>query len=262
MHYLYVNTVKAKHLLCSLNPCVEVKLNNYRGITRHSHRNQNPEWHQIFAFSKEHLRPNLLEVLVKSKDVVKDDFVGKVSFELSELLLRVLPDSPLAPQWYKLENNKGEKVQGKIMLAFWMGTQSNEAFPGALHPGTVTLSREGIAHTWSQVYYSPKLYYLRLHIHKAQDLVSSHKGRVPHAAVKVQLGDQVQYTRIDCSANPVWKEELLFVVSKPFNEFLIFIVKDCYRPNMSQTLGQKILPISMATERSEHCKSPRPGGLI
>lgn len=98
MHHLYVNIVKAKHLLCSLNPCVELKLNNYRGITRHSHRNQNPEWHQIFAFSKEHLRPNLLEVVVKSKDVAKDDFVGKVSFELFELALRVLPDSPLAPQ--------------------------------------------------------------------------------------------------------------------------------------------------------------------
>lgn len=191
----------------------------------------------------------------ESKDVGKDDFVGKVSFELSELLLRVLPDSPLAPQWYKLENNKGEKVQGKIMFAFWMGTQSEEAFPDALHPGIVTLSQEGIAHTRSQVYYSPKLYYLRLHIIKAQDLVSSHKGRMPHAAVKVQLGNQVQDTRIDCSVNPVWEEELLFVVSKPFNEFLIFIVEDWYRPNMSRSLGQKILPISMATERSEHCKS-------
>lgn len=141
------------------------------------------------------------------------------------------------------------------MLAFWMGAQSDEAFPDALHPGTVTLSQEGIAHTRSQVYYSPKLYYLRLHIIKAQDLVSSHKGRVPHAAVKVQLGDQVQDTRVDCSVNPVWKEELLFVVSKPFNEFPIFIVEDWYRPNMSRSLGQKILPISMATERSEHCKS-------
>ena len=245
MHYLFVNVVKAKHLLSGLSPYVEVKLDNYRGITGHSYKNRNPVWQQIFAFSKEGMHSNLLEVVVKNKHVGKDDYVGRVSFELSEL--------SLAPQWYELENKTGEKVQGKIMLAVWKGTQGDEAYHNGLHPGTLNISQEGIVHMRSQIYYSPKLYYLRLHIIQAQDLVSSHKGRVPHAAVKVQLGDQVQYTRADRSVNPVWNEELMFVVSKPFNDFLVFLVEDRLGSNMFPSLGQKILPMCVATKRLDHC---------
>lgn len=77
-----------------------MKLGNYKGTTRHFEKRSNPEWNQVFAFSRDRIQASAVEVIVKDKDLVKDDFIGRVFFDLSEIPKRVPPDSPLAPQWY------------------------------------------------------------------------------------------------------------------------------------------------------------------
>ncbi|KAF2289449.1 hypothetical protein GH714_036297 [Hevea brasiliensis] len=103
MLYLYVRVVKAKDLpgkdvTGSCDPYVEVKLGNYKVATRHFEKKTNPEWNQVFAFSKDRIQSSVLEVTVKDKDVAKDDFIGRVWFDLNEIPKLVPPDSPLAPQ--------------------------------------------------------------------------------------------------------------------------------------------------------------------
>ena len=93
----------------SLDPLVEVRVGNDKGVTKHFDKNEHPEWNVVFAFSRDRLQASVLDVKVKDKDLVKDDFVGIVRFDLHELPTRVPPDSPLAPQWYRLEDKKGEK---------------------------------------------------------------------------------------------------------------------------------------------------------
>ncbi|RRT71407.1 hypothetical protein B296_00015712 [Ensete ventricosum] len=124
VYYLYVRVVKAKDLppnaiSGSCDPYVEVKLGNYKGITRHFDKKSSPEWNQAFAFSKERIQSTVLEVYVKDKEVAaRDDYIGRVVFDLNEVPTRVPPDSPLAPQWYRLEDRRGDgKVRGEIMLA-------------------------------------------------------------------------------------------------------------------------------------------------
>lgn len=87
----------------------------------------------MFAFAKERMQASVLEVVVKDKDLLKDDYVGFVRFDINDVPLRVPPDSPLAPQWYRLEDKKGEKIKGELMLAVWIGTQADEAFSDAWH---------------------------------------------------------------------------------------------------------------------------------
>ncbi|KAI9084383.1 hypothetical protein K1719_033725 [Acacia pycnantha] len=263
MHYLYVNVVKARDLPVmdvsgSLDPYVEVKLGNYRGVTKHLEKNQNPVWKQIFAFSKERLQSNLLEVIVKDKDFVKDDFVGRVSFDLTEVPVRVPPDSPLAPQWYRLVNKKGEKHQGEVMLAVWMGTQADESFPEAWHSDAHNVSHTNMTNTRSKVYFSPKLYYLRVQVIEAQDLVPSDKGRSPEAAVRVQLGSQMRFTRPSQvrGINPIWNDELMFVAAEPFEEFIIVTVEDRVGPNNVEILGREIISVRNLPPRHEHGKPP------
>lgn len=60
------------------------------------------------------------------------------------------------------------------MLAIWWGTQADEAFPEAWHSDTGDLPS-----VRSKVYLSPKLWYLRVNIIEAQDLISHDKGRLP-----------------------------------------------------------------------------------
>jgi len=136
MFYLYVRVEKAKDLPTnpitgSCDPYVEVKMGNFKGKTQHFEKRTNPEWKQVFAFSKDKIQSSLLEVYVREKDMVgRDDYLGKVVFDMNEVPTRVPPDSPLAPQWYRLEDRKGDtKVKGEVMLAVWMGTQADEAFP-------------------------------------------------------------------------------------------------------------------------------------
>lgn len=264
MHFLYVNVVKAKDLPVmdltgSLDPYVEVKVGNYKGITKHLDKNQNPVWHSVFAFPKERLQSNLIEVTLKDKDIGKDDFVGRVLFDIIDVPLRVPPDSPLAPQWYKLENKKGEKThQGELMLAVWMGTQADEAFPEAWHSDAHNISQQSLANTRSKVYFSPKLYYLRVHIIEAQDLVPSDKGRQPLPVAKIQVGHQVRSTRPPQGGtfNPVWNEELIFVVAEPFDEYLIFSVDDRVGPGKDEVIGRLLIPLREIPQRGDHTKYP------
>ncbi|KAJ8638082.1 hypothetical protein MRB53_012349 [Persea americana] len=259
MQYLYVRVVKAKDLPAkdvtgSCDPYVEVKLGNYKGTTHHFEKKTNPEWNQVFAFSKDRLQASMLEVVVKDKDVMKDDFIGMVIFDLSEVPKRVPPDSPLAPQWYRLEGRKGDKVRGELMLAVWMGTQADEAFPEAWHSDAAAVHGEGLANIRSKVYHSPKLWYLRVNVIEAQDLQPSDKGRYPDAYVKAIIGNQALRTRVSQSrtTNPMWNEDLLFVAAEPFEEPLILSVEDRVGPNKDEVLGKTVIPLQYVPRRLDH----------
>ncbi|ERN11666.1 FT-interacting protein 1 [Amborella trichopoda] len=261
MHYLYVRVVKAKDLPASsvtgsCDPYAEVKLGNYKGTTKHFEKKLNPEWNQVFAFSKERIQSSMLEVFVKDKEMVgRDDYLGRVVFDLNEVPKRVPPDSPLAPQWYRLEDRKGEtKVRGEMMLAVWMGTQADEAFPEAWHADAATVQGEGVFSIRSKVYVSPKLWYLRVNVIEAQDLQPSDRARVPEASVKVQVGHQVLKTKPSPvrTPNPLWNEDLIFVVAEPFEEQLVLMVEDRVSPSKDDVLGKIALPLTIFDKRLDH----------
>jgi hypothetical protein len=261
MSYLYVRVVKAKDLppssiTGSCDPYVEVKLGNYKGRTRHFEKKMNPEWNQVFAFSKERMQSLVLEVFVKDKEMVgRDDYLGRVVFDLNEVPTRVPPDSPLAPQWYRLEDRRGEgKVRGDIMLAVWMGTQADEAFPEAWHSDAASVYGEGALNIRSKVYVSPKLWYLRVNVIEAQDVVSNDRGRFPEVFVKVQVGNQVLRTKIHPTktANPLWNEDLVFVVAEPFEEQVFLTIEDRVTPLKDDVLGKISLPLNIFEKRLDH----------
>ncbi|KAJ8767604.1 hypothetical protein K2173_018162 [Erythroxylum novogranatense] len=261
MYFLYVRVVKARDLPAmdvtgSIDPFVEVRIGNYKGITKHFEKKQNPDWNQVFAFSRERMQASVLEVVVKDKDLVKDDFVGIVRFDINEVPLRVPPDSPLAPEWYRLEDKKGEKVKGELMLAVWIGTQADEAFSDAWHsdaampvdstPSASTMIR-------SKVYHAPRLWYVRVNIVEAQDLVPTEKNRFPDVYVKAQIGHQVLKTKT-CQAqtfNALWNEDLVFVASEPFEDHLVLSVEDRVGPGKDEIIGRVIIPLSSVEKRAD-----------
>ncbi|KAL5214751.1 hypothetical protein ABZP36_003903 [Zizania latifolia] len=263
MHYLYVRVVKARGLPVSAvtggcNPYVEVRLGNYRGTTRYYERKATPEWNQVFAFSRERVQATVLEVFVRDKDAVaRDDYVGKVAFDVGEVPMRVPPDSPLAPQWYRLENVR----DGEVMLAVWVGTQADEAFADAWHADAASVrGGDGVAavqSTRSKVYVTPKLWYLRLSVLEAQDVIpilagAGDKGRHAEVFAKVQVGGVMLRTKPSSArglTSLAWNEELVFVVAEPFDEPAVLIVEARVHPGKDEIVGRAVLPLTLFEKR-------------
>lgn len=260
MQFLFVRVVKAqdlpsKDITGSLDPYVEVRVGNYKGVTQHFEKNQSPEWNTVFAFSKERMQSSVLDVVVKDKDMLKDDFVGIVRVDLHEVPTRVAPDSPLAPEWYRLENKKGEKKKGELMLAVWIGTQADEAFPDAFHTDVASPIDMSVPSTQirGKVYHSPRLWYVRVNVIEAQDLVVSEKNRIPDVFVKARIGIQFLRTKPIRSQtmNAMWNEDLMFVAAEPFEEHLILSVEDRVASNKDEALGVVIIPLTTVEKRAD-----------
>ncbi|KAE8728205.1 Detected protein of confused Function [Hibiscus syriacus] len=249
LHFLYVKLVRAKDLPGSpCNPFVQVKVGNYKGTTKTVVDSPDPEWNQVFAFAKDRIQAVTFEITVMNKE----SFVGKIGFDIPDVPSRVPPDSPFAPQWYSLEDEHGRKGErGELMLAIWMGTQADEVFPDAWHSDAATVNGESISNTRSKVYISPRLWYLRVNIIQAQDLVSMNNNRVPEVYVKSMLGNMVLRSRFspDKSLNPTWNEDLMFVVAEPFDDPLILSVVDKLGDNKEDVLGSCSVHLSKVEKR-------------
>ena len=261
MQFLYVRVVRARDLphmdlTGSLDPFVEVRVGNYKGVTKHIEKNDHPEWNVVFAFSRDRLQASMLEVKVKDKDLVKDDFVGIVRFDLHEVPTRVPPDSPLAPQWYRLEDKRGDKVKGELMLAVWLGTQADECYSEAWHSdaaGIDIMSSAASALLRSKVYQAPRLWYVRVNVIEAQDLVPTERNRFPEVYCKAQIGHQVMKTKTvqARTLNSLWNEDLVFVAAEPFDDHLVLTVEDRVAPGKDEIIGRVIIPLTHIDRRAD-----------
>ena len=259
MQYLFVRILKARGLAHNESPYVKIKTtNHYVKSKPASHRpgepTDSPDWHQVFAIA--HNRPDSASTTLEISvwDLHSEHFLGGVCFDLSDVPVRDPPDSPLAPQWYRLEGGAADQhsggVSGDIQLAVWIGTQADDAFPEAWHSDAPYL-----AHTRSKVYQSPKLWYLRVTVIEAQDLHIAPNLpplTTPEIRVKAMIGFQSFKTRRGSmnnhSASLHFNEDLLFVAGEPLEDSLVILVED--RTNIEpHLLGHIVIPVSAIEQR-------------
>ncbi|KAK7292654.1 hypothetical protein RJT34_15505 [Clitoria ternatea] len=255
MQYLFVRVVRARDLSSKTDPYVEVKVGNFKGTTKHYEKTEDPEWNQVFAFARDNLQSTMLEVRVKDKNMLLDEVIGTVRFDLNDIPTRVPPNSPLAPEWYRVEKGK-DKKKGELMLAVWFGTQADEAFPDAWHSDALfsgEISSSAYAQIRSKVYQSPRLWYVRVKVIEAQDLVVPANSRIQDSYVKVQIGNQILKTKPVQSrtVNLLWDQELMFVAAEPFDEHLIVSVENRVGPNKDETIGVAVIPLNIVDRRAD-----------
>lgn len=254
IHYLYVSVVKARNLPAAGIPYAKVQANGHCRKTKpacYRPGSPDPEWRQVFAFEhrSEAAAANLQ---VSVWDAPSERFLGDVAVGFSDIPVRDPPDSPLATRWHPLQAPGGGGAE--IQLAFWIGTQADEAFPESWSTDTAS-----VAHTRPKVYQSPKLWYLRVKVVEAQDLqinASSYPPLVsPDIRVKAQLGFQSRRTRpgsigsqTTSSSSLLWLDEFFFVASEPLEEQLILIVEDC-TTNAAGILGYVVVPLASIEQR-------------
>ncbi|XP_059434795.1 FT-interacting protein 3-like [Corylus avellana] len=261
MQFMFVKILKAKDLAAGIcNPYVELIVGNYKGTTRSIEKKSNPEWSQVFAFKKERIQASALELVVRDKANGSSNMIGKVMYNIGDIPMRVQPDSPLAPQWYRLEDKNGVKLRGgELMVAVWMGTQADDAFSDAWHSDAAAVV--GDMYTRSKIYHSPRLWYLRVNVIEAKDLVLRDKNRKnPEIFVKATLGNFVLRSRVsqNKNVNPVWNEDIMFVAAEPFEEPLVLSVEDKLYPNKEESLslGRIVIPLENSMKRVDNAAVP------
>ncbi|KAL6507819.1 Multiple C2 domain and transmembrane region protein 16 [Orobanche gracilis] len=247
MHYLFVRVVKARSLPTAGSPVVKIAVSGCQVISNPARKTTSFDWDQTFAFNRD--SPDSSTILeVSVWDPLGDDghdFLGGICFDVGEIPLRDPPDSPLAPQWYRLEG--GGAHNGDLMLATWIGTQADDSFPDAWKTDTV-----GNPNSRSKVYQSPKLWYLRSTIIEAQDISMSMPLKESSYQVKVQLGFQIQKTKpvLTTTGAPSWNEDLMFVAAEPFTEHnLIFILIENRPPKDQLIVGVARIPLTSIERR-------------
>ncbi|MQL74756.1 hypothetical protein Taro_007133 [Colocasia esculenta] len=257
MQYLFVRVVRARSLPGgAANPRVRIFVSGRTVSTgpaaarRTHHTVKEPriisEWDQTFAFPRGSAGDAVasdqapLEVSVWDLPPGSPDdpaagggrFLGGVCFDVSEVPTRDPPDSPLAPQWYRLESDDGA-VGGDLMLATWVGTQADESFHGAWKADAPC----GGGTAGSKVYVSPKLWYLRLTILDCQEVLPLPLAMTAAGSplinapmsVRATLGFQSLRTRPaslhrgGSPAPPPWNEDLLFVVAEPLGDQVLHL---------------------------------------
>lgn len=261
MQYLFVRIVKARGLPPNESAYVKVRTSNHfvrskPAVNRPGEPTDSPAWNQVFALG--HNRTDSAAsgatLEISAWDASSESFLGGVCFDLSEVPVRDPPDSPLAPQWYRLEGSAADqnsgRVSGDIQLSVWIGTQVDEAFPEAW-----SSDAPHVAHTRSKVYQSPKLWYLRVTVLEAQDLHIAPNLpplTAPEVRVKAQLGFQSARTRRGSMNNHSgsfhWHEDMIFVAGEPLEDCLMLMVED-RTSKEPMVLGHAMIPVSSIEQR-------------
>ncbi|XP_058204307.1 multiple C2 domain and transmembrane region protein 16 [Rhododendron vialii] len=243
MHYLFVRAVKARSLPTSRNPVVKIAVSGCQVQSRPARKTQFFEWDQTFAFGRD--TPDSSSILeISVWDEAGHNFLGGILFDVTEIPLRDPPDSPLAPQWYRLEG--GGAHVGDLMIATWVGTQADESFSDAWKTDTA-----GNPSSRSKIYQSPKLWYLRLTVLEAQDIFPLLPSKETSLQIKAQLGFQVLKTKTSATRNgtPSWNEDLMFVAAEPFTDNTLIIFLELRQPKESVRLGVTSVPLTSIERR-------------
>ncbi|KAH1083139.1 hypothetical protein J1N35_022900 [Gossypium stocksii] len=249
MHYVFIKVVKAGSLPTNGNPIIKIAVASCHVTSKPARKTKYSEWDQTFAFARDTPETfSFLEVSVWA-DAGGANFLGGVCFDVMEIPLRDPPDSPLAPQWYRLEGSGAHR--GDLMLATWIGTQADEAYPDSWKSDAAG----NLVNSHAKIYLSPKLWYLRASVLEAQDILPLTELKEGSFQMKAQLGFQVHKTKASVSrnGNPSWNEDLMFVAAEPFAEHLIFYLE--YRQQKGPvTLGVVGIPLTSIERRVDDRK--------
>ncbi|CAJ2633627.1 unnamed protein product [Trifolium pratense] len=238
--FLFVKIVGARNLGAhnghhNFDPYVEVKAGSFQGRTVCFWRNLNPEWNQVFALDNDHIQTEeitTVEILLKDNVRKYDEYMGKISLNISDISTRFPSDSELAPQWCVLEDQRGRRFRGALMMSCWIGTQGDESFHEALHLqlDNVSIGPHNVVNTCSRIYIMPRIWCLRLNLVQIEGLrVKADDPSISSDIfIHVSLGISTFTSKLvkNNNGNPTWDEkDVLFAVAEPFNQILVLSVE-------------------------------------
>ncbi|KAM8917460.1 uncharacterized protein AB9W97_001955 isoform 1-T1 [Spinachia spinachia] len=200
---------------------------NIGGVTFKSHiikENLNPTWKEMYELVLREHSMQEIKVEAFDKDLDADDFLGRFSIKLDEVIR-----SQYIDQWYTLNDVKSGRVH---LILEWVPTVSH----------SVTLDQ--VLQLQSLQSYQNKAVsaaaLLFVHLERANSLPLKKSGKEPKAGAELVLGATTYKTKLcERTTNPQWNECFYFLVHNPKHQMLVVKLSSGW----DQPMGSLVIPV-------------------
>ncbi|XP_076612847.1 uncharacterized protein LOC143336510 [Chaetodon auriga] len=182
---------------------------NIGGVAFKSHvikENLNPTWNEMYELVLSGHSVQEIKFEAYDKDLDSDDFLGRFSVKLNEVIRSQYTD-----QWYTLNDVKSGRVH---LILEWVPTVSHSATLDQV------LQLQSL-----QAYQNkavPAAALLFVHMERAHSLPLKKSGKEPKAGAELVLGETTYKTKLcDRTTNPQWNESFYFLVHDPKHQMLV-----------------------------------------
>lgn len=182
---------------------------NVGEVTFKSHvikENLNPTWNEMYEVVVKGHSIQEIKFEAFDKDIDSDDFLGRFSIKLNEVIRSQYTD-----QWYTLKDVKSGQVH---LILEWVPAVSNTArLEQVLQLQSLQAFKNKAV---------PAAALLFVHIDRAHSLSLKKSGKEPKAGAELVLGETAYKTKLcDRSTSPQWNESFYFVVHDPKHDMLV-----------------------------------------
>ncbi|XP_034724939.1 extended synaptotagmin-1 isoform X2 [Etheostoma cragini] len=206
------------------DPYVKINIGD---VTFKSHvikENLNPTWKEMYELVLSGHSVQWIKLEAFDKDLDSDDFLGRFSIKLNEVIRSQYTD-----QWYTLNDVKSGRIH---LILEWVPTVSQ---PVRLDQ---VLQLQSLQSYQNKAVPSAAL--LFVHIERAHSLPLKKSGKEPKAGAELVLGETTYKTKLcDRSTSPQWNESFYFLVHDPKHQMLVVKLSSGW----DQPMGSLVIPV-------------------
>ncbi|XP_029907239.1 extended synaptotagmin-1 isoform X3 [Myripristis murdjan] len=200
---------------------------NIGGVAFKSHvikENLNPTWNEMYEVVLSGQGDQEIQFEAFDKDLDADDFLGRFSIRLNEVIRSQYTD-----QWYTLKDIKSGRVH---LILEWVPTVSE------------SVRLDQVLQLQSLQSYQnksvPSAALLFVHLERAHSLPLKKSGKEPRAGAELVLGETTYRTKVcDRGVSPQWSESFYFQVRDPKHQMLIIKLSSAW----DQPMGSLVVPV-------------------
>ncbi|XP_036007473.1 extended synaptotagmin-1 [Fundulus heteroclitus] len=188
------------------DPYVKINIGDIAFKSHVIKENLNPTWNEMYEVVLSGRSDQDIHFEAFDKDIDSDDFLGRFTVELKEVI-----SSQYKDQWFTLKDVKSGRVH---LILEWVPTVPNPArLEQVLQLQTLQSYKNKAV---------PSAALLFVHLERAHSLPSKKSGKEPKAGVELVLGETSYKTKLcDRSADPQWTESFYFLVHDPKRQMLV-----------------------------------------
>uniref|UniRef100_A0A3Q3R072 Extended synaptotagmin-like protein 1b n=1 Tax=Monopterus albus TaxID=43700 RepID=A0A3Q3R072_MONAL len=206
------------------DPYVKISIGGVTFKSRIIKENLNPTWNEMYELVLSEHSVQEIKFEAFDKDIDSDDFLGRFSIKLNEVIRSQYTD-----QWYTLNDVKSGQVH---LILEWVPKVSSSARLDQVLQLQTLQSYQNKA--------VPTAALLFVHLERAHSLPLKKSGKEPKAGAKLILGETTYKTKMcDRSNSPQWNEWFYFLVRDPKHQMLLVKLSSGW----VQPIGNLVLPV-------------------